>query len=125
MALRPTKTSTEKRHTVFVEEYLRTLNATQAALAAGYPKDSARQRGYELLHKSDIALRIEEGLARRSEQCGVDTQWVIEQAKALVLDPKTPAKDKAKALDLIGRYTGAWSGVQTKTETTIEVKLSD
>lgn len=104
---------------------MRTLSATQAALAAGYSKTNARQRGWELLHDPDLSVQIQTLLAQRSEQCAVDTQFVIEQAKALVLDPKTPAKDKAKALDLLGRYTQAWSGVTVKQDTTIEVKLSD
>lgn len=127
MALRRVQTSTQDKHQMFVEEYLRTLNATQAALAAGYTKTNARQRGWELLKDPDIHRRVEEGLRQRAEQCKVDTQFVIEQTKALVLDPKTPAKDKAKALDLLGRYTGAWSGAggDTRQTTTIEVKLSD
>lgn len=120
-----TKTTPQHKHDVFIEEYIRTLNATQAAIAAGYTKTNARQRGWELLHDPDIHRRIQTLMAQRSEQCGVDTQFVIEQTKALVLDPSTPAKDKAKALDLLGRYTQAWSGVQVKQDTTIEVKLSD
>lgn len=125
MALRP-KSSTAEKHRIFVEEYLRTLNATQAALAAGYKGTNVRNTGYDLLHTPHIARQIEEGLARRSEQCGVDTQWVIEQAKAMVLDTKAPMRDRVKALDLIGRYTRAWSGDgDTKQTTTIEVRLSD
>ena len=125
MALR--KTNTQDRHQKFVEEYLKTLNATQAAINAGYSKTNARNQGWTLLHDPELSKQIQEGLARRSEQCGVDTQWVIEQAKALVLDPKTPPKDKAKALDLLGRYTGAWNRdtAQQTQQTVIEVKLSD
>lgn len=126
MALKPTQSSVERKRQTFVEEYVRTLNATQAALAAGYKGVRARQRGYELLHDPDLARQIETLLAQRSEQCRVDTQWVIEQTKALVLDPKTPPRDRAKALDLIGRYTQAWSGgAGGESKTTIEVRLSD
>lgn len=127
MALKRVQTSTEDKHQKFVEEYLRTLNATQAAIAAGYSKTNARNQGYILLKDPELSRQIQEGLAQRAEQCRVDTQFVIEQAKALVLDPKTPAKDKAKALDLLGRYTGAWSGAggDVKQTTTIEVRLTD
>lgn len=127
MALRKTTNlSTADRHQKFVEEYVRTLNATQAALAAGYTKTNARQRGWELLHDPDLYGQIQTLLAQRSEQCGVDTQWVIEQAKAMVQDPKAPMRDRVKALDLIGRYTRAWSGdTEVKTTNTIEVRLSD
>ena len=126
MALRKTQLSTTQKHQKFVEEYVRTLNATQAALAAGYSKTNARTQGWTLLHDPDLSRQIEEALAQRSEQCGVDTQWVIEQAKAMVLDPKAPMRDRVKALDLIGRYTRAWSGdTEVKTTNTIEVRLSD
>lgn len=125
MALRP-KLSTTQKHQIFVEEYLRTLNATQAALAAGYSKSNARNQGYLLLQDPDIARQVDTLLAQRCEQCRVDTQFVIEQAKAVVLDQRVPARDRVKALDLLGRYTGAWSGVsEVKTTNTIEVRLSD
>lgn len=126
MALKKvSKSSTQDKHQIFVEEYIRTLNATQAALAAGY-KENPRQRGYDLLHREDIALQVDTLLAQRCEQCRVDTQFVIEQTKALVLDPKTPARDRVKALDLLGRYTQAWSGgAGGESKTTIEVRLSD
>ena len=128
MKLKPklqAKTTPQYRKDVFVEEYVRTLSATQAAIAAGYSKTNARQRGWELLHDPDLSVQIQTLMAQRSEQCGVDTQFVIEQTKALVLDPQTPPKDKAKALDLLGRYTRAWSGEVVKQDTTIEVTLSD
>ena len=128
MKLKPklqAKTTPQYRKDVFVEEYVRTLSATQAAIAAGYSKTNARQRGWELLHDPDMSVQIQTLMAQRSEQCGVDTQFVIEQTKALVLDPKTPPKDTAKALDLLGRYTRAWSGEVVKQDTTIEVTLSD
>lgn len=127
MALRRCKSSAEDKHQIFVEEYLKTLNATQAALAAGYKGTTVRNTAYDLLHRPDIARQIEEGLKRRSEQCRVDTQLVIEQTLKLALDPATPAKDRVKALDLLGRYTGAWSGAggDMKQTTTIEVRLTD
>lgn len=127
MVLKSTKSSANDRHQKFVEEYLKTLNATQAAIAAGYSKTNARNQGWTLLHDPELSKQIQEALAQRSEQCKVDTQFVIEQAKALVLDPKTPAKDRVKALDLLGRYTGAWSGAggDMKQTTTIEVRLTD
>lgn len=126
MALKRVQISTQHQHQKFVEEYLRTLNATQAAIAAGYSKTNARNQGYLLLHDPELSRLIEEGLAQRAEQCKVDTQWVIEHAKALVLDPSVAAKDRVKALDLLGRYTGAWRGDNPQqTMTTIEVRLTD
>lgn len=47
---------------IFVDTYLTTFNATQAALAAGYSERSARSIGAENLTKPDIAQAISEHL---------------------------------------------------------------
>jgi phage terminase small subunit len=51
---------------VFVEEYLRCWNATEAALAAGYSARSARSIGQENLTKPDIANAIENRIAEKT-----------------------------------------------------------
>ncbi|EHT99937.1 hypothetical protein CKS_1962 [Pantoea stewartii subsp. stewartii DC283] len=43
---------------LFVAEYLKDSNATQAALRAGYSKKSAEQIGYQLLQKTSVAQSI-------------------------------------------------------------------
>ncbi|EMB8501893.1 terminase small subunit [Enterobacter hormaechei] len=43
---------------LFVAEYLKDGNATQAAIRAGYSKKSAEQIGYQLLQKTSVALAI-------------------------------------------------------------------
>lgn len=48
---------------VFVEEYLRTWNATSAAKAAGYSEKTARSIGQENLTKPDIKTEIQRRLA--------------------------------------------------------------
>ncbi|HCR0301616.1 TPA: terminase small subunit [Enterobacter hormaechei] len=42
----------------FVAEYLKDGNATQAAIRAGYSKNSAEQIGYQLLQKTSVAQAI-------------------------------------------------------------------
>lgn len=127
MVLKSTNSSVEKKRQIFVEEYVRTLNATKAAEAAGYKGVRSRQRGWELLHDPELSRQIETALAHRAEQCRVDTQLVVEQTLKLALDPSVSPKDRVKALDLLGRYTGAWSGAggDVKQTTTIEVRLTD
>jgi phage terminase small subunit len=67
----------------FVEEYLIDLNATQAAIRAGYSADTARQIGSENLSKPDIADAIAEAAAKRAEQAGIDAAYVLRQAVKL------------------------------------------
>lgn len=51
---------------VFVEEYLRCWNATEAALVAGYADRSARQQGSRLLTNDDIAAEIKLRVAEKA-----------------------------------------------------------
>jgi phage terminase small subunit len=51
---------------VFIDEYLKDCNATQAALRAGYSEKGARVRGSELLANRNISEAIKERLDRRA-----------------------------------------------------------
>ncbi len=48
---------------VFIEEYLKTFNATQAALAAGYSPETAYNSGYQNVRKREIAEAISQRLS--------------------------------------------------------------
>lgn len=67
-------TSKQKR---FVEEYLIDLNATQAAIRAGYSQRTARQIGEENLSKPDIFFAVQEAQVKRSERVQVDADYVL------------------------------------------------
>lgn len=64
---------------LFCAEYLTDLNATQAAIRAGYSTKTASRIGPELLGKTCIQARVEELKARRAEKCQVTAEWVLEQ----------------------------------------------
>lgn len=49
-----------ERQEKFAEEYLVDLNATQAAIRAGYSENGAGQKGHELLKNSEISAFIQE-----------------------------------------------------------------
>lgn len=66
----------------FVEEYLIDLNATQAAIRAGYSAKTARQIGDENLSKPDIAAAVAKAKADRAEEVGVDARWVLKRLAA-------------------------------------------
>ena len=61
-----------KKNEVFCEEYLIDLNATQAAIRAGYSPDSAGSIGFELLKKPEIRARIDQTMAERSKRTGIN-----------------------------------------------------
>ena len=55
----------------FADEYLIDLNATQAAIRAGYSERSAEQQGNRLLGNDKVAAYIAEAQADRSERTDI------------------------------------------------------
>jgi phage terminase small subunit len=67
----------------FVEEYLIDLNATQAAIRAGYSEKTADRIGPELLGKTWVKQAIIEKQKERSERVKIDTDWVLARLKLI------------------------------------------
>lgn len=63
----------------FVDEYLIDLNATQAAIRAGYSEKTAQQMGSENLLKPVIAKAIQEAQNKRTEQTQIDAAYVLKR----------------------------------------------
>lgn len=71
------------RQSRFVSEYLRDLNATAAALRAGYSHRSARQTGAENLSKPAIAAAIRSAMDERAQAAGIDARQVLDALAAI------------------------------------------
>lgn len=67
----------------FCDEYLIDLNATQAAIRAGYSPKTAYSIGNELLNKPDVRTHIDKSLAERSKRTGVNADRVIQELAKL------------------------------------------
>ncbi|MER1204047.1 terminase small subunit [Pseudomonas aeruginosa] len=67
----------------FVAEYLLDLNATQAAIRAGYSKNRASEIGYQLLQKPDITSAIQEDMKQRSERTRSDADYVVRRLEEI------------------------------------------
>ena len=61
----------------FVDEYLIDLNATQAAIRAGYSVKTANEQGSQNLAKLSIQQAIAERMAERSRRTGVNQDRVV------------------------------------------------
>lgn len=62
----------------FVREYLVDLNATQAAIRAGYSKRTAHVIGHENLTKPEIADAIEAAVHKRATRTEITADYVLE-----------------------------------------------
>lgn len=67
----------------FVEEYLIDLNATQAAIRAGYSAKTANEQGAQNLAKLSIAKAIQEAMDKRSKKAEITHEKVIAEIAKL------------------------------------------
>lgn len=132
----------------FCQEYMIDLNATKAAIRAGYSPKTAREQAARLLSKVNIQGRIEQLQAEQSRRTGISADRVLRElakvafanagdiidADATLKEDASPddlaavqsvrvkvfgqdgvereikLADKLKALDLLGRHIGLFSG---------------
>lgn len=118
----------------FVDEYLIDLNATQAAIRAGYSEKTAQAIAAENLSKPLIKAEIDAALDRRSKETQIDANWVLkrlaDEAEADVADlydedgKLKPMKDWPKIWRQ-GLVAGVKTHVSEDGVAIIDVKLSD
>lgn len=70
------KSLTDKQQ-AFVREYLVDLNATQAAVRAGYSEKTASEIGHENLRKPQIEMALADAFEQRAERVQLDQDTVI------------------------------------------------
>ncbi|WP_171473755.1 terminase small subunit [Frigoriglobus tundricola] len=65
----------------FVDEYLIDLNATQAAIRAGYSARSAKGHTHRLLQDPEIRNAIDAAQAARRKRTELTADWVVERLR--------------------------------------------
>ena len=121
-----------KKQKRFVEEYLIDLNATQAAIRAGYSPDTANEQGSRLLANVSISAEVSRAMAERSRRTGVNADRVLlELAKIAfvnagdVIDAETAtvkpdaARDDTAAIQSVKVKTFGEDGLER------EIKMAD
>lgn len=112
------------KQTRFVQEYLIDLNATQAAVRAGYSVNTADVQGSRLLGNVNVATAIAEGQKKLEEKTGITAERVLEELAIigfsdiknyLVVDPDTGAV-RAKGFDEADMPDNASRAIQSVTE---------
>lgn len=137
----------------FCEEYMIDLNATQAAIRAGYSEDSAGAIGSENLQKPEIRARIEilrgmaadramvsaeyvlKNLQEVSERCMQKSpvlKWdYVEKSMVPVLDEDGNAvyqfdsNGANKALELLGKHLGIFEADNKQKQAIITVNVQE
>lgn len=98
----------------FVQEYLVDLNATQAARRAGYKNPEI---GRQLITNNNVSSAIQAALKAREKRTEVTQDYVIAKLREIVEKDASDGPDselkyanKIRALELLGKHTGAFDG---------------
>lgn len=124
---------------LFCEEYVKSQNASQSAIIAGYPAKTARSAGNRLINQSNIKNYLSQLREEVISQKGVDIGWVMDKFITIsercmqevpVLDKKGAptgeyqfdSSGANKAVEMIGKMLGAFErDNKQKTEAVTEV----
>ena len=100
----PKLTDKQKR---FCEEYLIDLNATQAAIRAGYKNPEI---GRQIITKNNVSEYLNSLMKKRSENTGVTAEKVVKELESIAfIETEITGKEKIKALELLGKHLGMFS----------------
>lgn len=97
----------------FVREYCVDLNATQAAIRAGYKPIGAHVTASRLLSDPKIAAAVEQSQAKVAEKTNVTIEQIVKGLRDLAFPEAGPAsvfpRDRLKAMELLARHLGMFT----------------
>lgn len=93
----------------FCEEYLVDLNATQAAIRAGYSPKTAYSIADENLKKPELKDYIDERLEQLRSERTATVQEVLEYLTSVMRDKKEGSASRLKAAELLGKRFGLFT----------------
>ena len=123
-------TLTEKER-IFADEYIKTTNATQSAIKAGYAENSASVTGSKMLRKPKVRQYIDAVMNERSKNTIATADEVLEYLTRVMCGEEKDAfgldvsvADKTKAAELLGKRHMLFTD-KVKLDAEIEIDISD
>lgn len=123
-------TLTEKER-IFADEYIKTTNATQSAIKAGYAENSASVTGSKMLRKPKVRQYIDAVMNERSKNTIATADEVLEYLTKVMNGEEKDAfgldvsiADRTKAAELLGKRHMLFTE-KVKLDAEIEIDISD
>lgn len=107
----------------FVQEYLIDLNATQAAIRAGYAERSAQVQSSRLLSNDMVAAAIEAGQAKTAHRLACTADDVLERYRQFAFGEVFDARptDQLHALDSLSKHMGLFKADNDQSKTVLQI----
>ena len=100
--------SLTNKQSLFVKEYLIDLNATQAAIRAGYSAKTAQEQSSRLLSNVMVQEATQKAQEERAERLELDADWVLGKIKTDVLrnsdEENYNSPNLLKGCELLGKH---------------------
>ncbi len=111
----------------FVAEYLIDLNATQAAIRAGYSARTAAQGAAQLLSNIKVRSAVDAGIAKRSDKLEITAEKVLRDLEEQRLAAKQDRQHGAaiRASELQGKHVGMFGERVTITDERMVVRAPE
>lgn len=123
-------TLTEKER-IFADEYIKTTNATQSAIKAGYSEKTASVTGSKMLRKPKVRQYIDTIMNERSKNTIATADEVLEYLTKVMNGEEKDAfgldasiADRTKAAELLGKRHMLFTE-KVKLDAEIEIDISD
>ena len=123
-------TLTEKER-IFADEYIKTTNATQSAIKAGYSEKTASVTGSKMLRKPKVRQYIDAVMNERSKNTIATADEVLEYLTKVMNGEEKDAfgldasiADRTKAAELLGKRHMLFTD-KVKLDAEIEIDISD
>lgn len=120
-----------KKERIFADEYIKTTNATQSAIKAGYAENSASVTGSKMLRKPKVRQYIDAVMNERSKNTIATADEVLEYLTRVMCGKEKDAfgldvsvADRTKAAELLGKRHMLFTD-KVKLDAEIEIDISD
>ena len=120
-----------KKERIFADEYIKTANATQSAIKAGYAENSASVTGSKMLRKPKVRQYIDAVMNERSKNTIATADEVLEYLTRVMFGEEKDAfgldvsvADRTKAAELLGKRHMLFTD-KVKLDAEIEIDISD
>lgn len=97
-----------KKQEMFVKEYLVDLNATQAAIRAGYSPRTAEWQGPQLLGKKHVAAAVQAAKDKRINRTEISADYVLKKLNAIAEMDILDIMDDSMALKPVREWPKIW-----------------
>ena len=107
----------------FAREYVTDLNATRAAIRAGYSRKGAAVQGARLLRNAKVKAEVERLGKRKDAELGLSNERIMDKIADIAFSTDEETRDRLRALDLLCKARGMYNQTPDKETETVVFNL--